>query len=71
MILFHISKFLFYYFFFSDKKAIIIEQGDEVIRIKFEEKTESVNKKWISTDDSKIKFITQSKEDFLNLEQKK
>lgn len=67
-ILFHISKLYLFYYFYSEKKAIIIEQGDEIIRIKFEEKSESDNKKWICTDDSKIKFI---KEESLYSEQKK
>ena len=71
VILFFISKLYLFYYFYSEKKAVIIEQGDEVIRIKFEEKNEYDNKKWICTNDSKIQFLKSSKEDLSNLNQKK
>ncbi len=50
------SKNYIFNFFFSEKPAIVIEQMDELIRIKFENENEEKRKIWIETDDPKIKI---------------
>ncbi len=50
------SKNYIFNFFFSEKPAIVIEQMDELIKIKFENENEEKRKIWIETDDPKIKI---------------
>ena len=50
------SKNYIFNFFFSEKPAIVIEQMDELIRIKFENENLGKRKIWIETDDPKIKI---------------
>ena len=49
-------KLYFFIIFYSEKPAIVIEQMDELIRIKFENENEEKRKIWIETDDPKIKI---------------
>ena len=50
------SKIYFFNIFFSEKPAIVTEQMDELIKIKFENENLGKRKIWIETDDPKIKI---------------
>jgi hypothetical protein len=69
VILFLIS--IFFLIFYREKKAKVIEQGDEMIRIQFIDLNNVQEKKiMICTDDSHLKFIEETKEDFKDLYKK-
>ena len=45
-----------YFIIFSGKSAIVIEQLDELIKIKIEDENSEKRKLWIETDDPKIRI---------------